>query len=252
MSSFAERAQSFGSIATNYDRLRPSAPPEAVDWLVPSGAVTAVDVAAGTGLFTRLLAERVPKVYAVEPDDRMREVLAQRSPGVTVLKGTGEQIPLPDASVDAVYVSSAWHWLDESRAVPETARVLRDGGRLGVLWTARDRDIEWVRDLDRLPGQPLMDPAAEDRHRWRRDVGVEGDARFTNVARANFAFTRPMLLDDAVAMIATYSRVITASRADRDAVLSRAHEMLRERFGDVAEVDFPMRARCWRGDRIAR
>jgi SAM-dependent methyltransferase len=252
MSSFAERAQSFGSIATDYDRLRPSAPPEAVDWLVPPGAAVAVDVAAGTGLFTRLLAERVPQVYAVEPDDRMREVLAQRSSNVTVLNGTGEQIPLPDASVDAVYVSSAWHWLDESRAVPEIARVLRDGGRLGVLWTARDRDVEWVRDLDRLPGQPLMDRSAEDRHRWRRDVGAEGDARFTNVARANFAFTRPMLLDDAVGMVATYSRVITASEADRSAVLTRAREMLLARFGDVEEIDFPMRSWCWRGDRIAR
>ena len=145
MASKAERARSFGAIAEDYDRLRPTPPPEALDWLVPDGCEVAVDVAAGTGLFTRALAQWVDTVIAVEPDPRMRVVLADRSPGIEVRDGTGESIPLPDASADAVFIASAWHWLDESRAIPETARVLRDGGRFGVLWSSRDRELEWVR-----------------------------------------------------------------------------------------------------------
>ena len=43
---------SFGSIAEDYDGLRPQAPQQAVDWLVPPGCEVAVDVGAGTGLFT--------------------------------------------------------------------------------------------------------------------------------------------------------------------------------------------------------
>ena len=50
-----ERALSFGSIAENYNELRPQAPQNAVDWLVPAGCGVAVDVGAGTGLFTRTL-----------------------------------------------------------------------------------------------------------------------------------------------------------------------------------------------------
>ena len=140
-----ERAMSFGSIAENYNELRPQAPQNAVDWLVPAGCRVAVDVGAGTGLFTRTLLGRVPQVIAVEPDARMREVLTAHSPGVRVVEGRGESIPLPDASADALFVSSAWHWMDPELAIPEIGRVLHDGGRLGLIWTSRDRDVDWVR-----------------------------------------------------------------------------------------------------------
>src|SRR5580692_5123528 len=111
-----EQAVSFGSVAESYDRVRPGPAPEALDWLVPAGCEVAVDLAAGTGLFTRALLRRVPRVVAVEPDQRMREVLARRTPGLDVRAGRGEELPLPDASVDALFVSTAWHWLDPERA----------------------------------------------------------------------------------------------------------------------------------------
>ena len=130
--------------------VRPGPPDVALDWLVPAGCATAVELGAGTGLFTRALARHAGQVIAVEPDDRMRAVLAARSPGVHVIGGRGEQIPVPDACADGVFVSSAWHWLDHDVAVPEIARVLRDGGRLGVIWTSRDRRVDWVAELEAL------------------------------------------------------------------------------------------------------
>ena len=253
MATREERARSFGAIAADYDRLRPSAPPQALDWLVPDECQVAVDLAAGTGLLTRaLVAYGVPRVIAVEPDAQMRAVLAERSGDVDALEGTAEAIPLPDKSVDAVFASSAWHWFDEALAVKEIARVLRDGGRLGVLWTSRDRDLEWVRTLDRLPSEGPLDGSVEDRHRWRREVAAEHDHQFVDVARATFPFTRLMTFDDAVAMVATYSRVITAEPSYREQVLDNARATLRAQFGDAAEVEFPMRSWCWRGDRAPR
>ena len=252
MVSRAERARSFGSIADDYDRLRPSPSPDALDWLVPSGCQVAVDVAAGTGLFTRPLAERVPRVKAVEPDPQMRAVLAAHASTVEVLEGTGESIPLPDASADAVFVASAWHWLDPDLAPAEIARVLRDGGRLGVVWTSRDRDEAWVRDLDRLPGEPPWDRDLESRHRLRRDGAIAENGPFGNVARASFGFTRRMNVADIVEMLGTYSAVITGSAADREAVFERARQSLAERFPGATEIDFPMRTWCWRADRLDR
>lgn len=257
MTSKEERARSFGAIAEDYDRLRPTPPPEAIDWLVPDGCELAVDVAAGTGLFTRALSDWVDTVIAVEPDPKMRAVLSDRSPDIDVRDGTGESIRLPDASTDAVFVASAWHWLDEARALPEIARVLRDGGRLGVLWSSRDRELDWVRELDLAPGEARPVDAVEDQHRVRREVTDDGQGWFTNVERRSFPFTRRMTQSDVVDMVATYSRVITAPEEKRAVILERARALLAEQYGDptqdgAAEIDFPMRTWCWRGDRVDR
>ena len=165
---------SFGAIADDYDRVRPVAPPDAVDWLLPDDCQTAVDLGAGTGLLSRALASRVPQVIAVEPDPRMRAVLQARSPGVRVMAGTGEAIPLPDASADGVFVSSAWHWMDPDRAVPEIARVLRDGGRFGVIWTSRDRGSGWLREFDLARQQASADPDRRDPARASRGRAPRG------------------------------------------------------------------------------
>jgi SAM-dependent methyltransferase len=241
-------------VAGDYDRVRPGPPGEALDWLVPRNCETAVDIAAGTGLFTRALHRRAGHVIAVEPDDRMREVLAARSPGVRAVAGWGEAIPLPDASADGAFVSSAWHWLDPGRAVPEIARVLRDGGRLGVIWTSRDRRVDWVAELDMLR-RPHAVTSAEDARaqlRRRHDVALPGGAPFENIATATFAFARTMTVDDAVDWLATYSGLITAPAGERAAGLARARESLLRRAGADEMIEIPLRSDCWRADRAHR
>jgi SAM-dependent methyltransferase len=243
---------SFGAIADDYDRLRPNPAPDAIDWLVPSDCRLAVDVAAGTGLFTRALVGRAERVIAVEPDDRMRAVLAERTPGVEALAGTGESIPLPDAAADAVFVSSAWHWLDPELALPEIARVLRDGGRLGVLWTSRDGEVEWVRDLDRRPSADVWNSEAEREHRRLRAAGLTETTLFDDIAMQTFGYSRRMEVVDVIEMVATYSGVITASDADRAELLESVTEKLADLFPGESAIDVPMRSWCWRGSRISR
>ena len=63
------------------------------------------------------------------------------------MAGTAEQIPADAASRDVVIAQSAWHWVDEARAVPEVARVLRPGGRLSLVWSGPDRTVDWMRSL---------------------------------------------------------------------------------------------------------
>lgn len=251
---------SFGAIAEDYDRLRSGPAEAAVDWLLPPGCQVAVDLGAGTGLLTRALARKVPRVVAVEPDERMAAVLRARAaetglPGIEVLQGTGEAIPLPDASADGVFVSSAWHWMDPDRAPQEVARVLRDGGRLGVIWTSRDRDTDWVREADAYrrigwragPEGHREEPSG---HR-RREVTLPGEL-FGDVAFASFAFTRRMTVDDVIGMLATYSGAITATPQEREDALAAARAVLEQRFPGAEQIDVPMRSQCFRADRRDR
>jgi SAM-dependent methyltransferase len=241
----AVRASSFGTIAEDYDRLRPSPVPEALDWLVPGDCHTVVDLAAGTGLLTRELARRVPEVIAVEPDERMRAVLAARSPEIGVVEGRGEAIPLPDASADGLFISSAWHWMDPDLALPEIARVVRSGGRFGVLWTSRDRTVDWLREL----GPAAGDVERSDDRRRRHAIELPDDSLFIDVERATFATAVTMTVDDLVGALATYSGLIVASTAQRDAQLDRARHLLGERFPGASEVEVPIRSWCWRSTR---
>ena len=146
----ALNATSFGAATQAYERGRPSYPADALDWLLQDGIRTVLDLGAGTGKLTRDLVARGFDVIAVDPSEGMRTELGRALPDVRVLAGSGESIPLDAGSVDAVLVAQAWHWGDATRAVPEVARVLRPGGRLGLLWNLRAELDGWPQALGRL------------------------------------------------------------------------------------------------------
>jgi ubiquinone/menaquinone biosynthesis C-methylase UbiE len=111
----------------------------------PESAV--LDLAAGTGKLTRLLAQLGADVVAVEPVGEMRKRLLETVPGVRALAGIAEAIPLEDESVEAVTVGQAFHWFDGDAALAEIHRVLRPGKRLGMIWNVKDESVGWVRLL---------------------------------------------------------------------------------------------------------
>jgi ubiquinone/menaquinone biosynthesis C-methylase UbiE len=138
------RATAFSSAATVYDQARPPFPQAAIDWLAeqlrigPGSRV--LDLAAGTGRLTAPLAGLTTHLVAVEPVAEMRGVLTRALPGVEVLDGVAEEIPLATSAVDAITVAQAFHWFDPEPAFSEMARVLRPGGMLGLAWHAPDLD----------------------------------------------------------------------------------------------------------------
>jgi SAM-dependent methyltransferase len=245
-------SRSFGEVADEYNRLRSVPSPEALDWLLPSDATDVLEIGAGTGLLTRLLAERVDNVTAVEPDERMRAVLAAADPSVSVLPGQAEEIPADSSSVDVVIAQSAWHWVDESRAIPEVARVLRSGGRLSLVWTGPDRSVDWMRSL--WAGGIIFSPeekANEDSRRRRRhlvNVDVDDENPFLQPETTLFRWTRVMTKADLVALSTTYSAVITMDEATRRRHLEAMADFLdaHEEFVGLDTIDVPMRSYCWR------
>lgn len=106
--------------AKAYDAHRPSYPPAAVESLLARLGVAGqprariVDLAAGTGKFTELLAARPEgyEILAVEPTRSMRETLAGKGlQGVEVRDGTAEEMMgVGDGWADGVVVAQAFHW----------------------------------------------------------------------------------------------------------------------------------------------
>jgi SAM-dependent methyltransferase len=255
LSQATERSRSFGSIADQYNRLRPSPPPAAIDWLLPDRATLVVDRAAGTGLLSRAISGKAGQILAVEPDTRMSTVLLAESPSARAVAGVGEALPLRSGSADALLISSAWHWMDSDLAVPEIGRVLRDGGRFGLIWTSRDREVEWVRKLDALR-EPANTPDPSEAVRAQglrnRRIALPEPSPFTNIETASFPFTKTIRVENYAPMIATYSRVITASEEEQAKILTRVQAAVAEQFPGATEIELPMRSLCWRADRIAR
>ncbi|OBB24217.1 SAM-dependent methyltransferase [Mycolicibacterium peregrinum] len=215
MSSPKARSLSFGSEAAAYERGRPSYPPEAIDWLLPEGAHDVLDLGAGTGKLTTRLVERGLDVIAVDPIPEMLELLTNSLPDTPALLGTAEEIPLADNSVDAVLVAQAWHWFDPERAVKEVSRVLRPGGRLGLVWNTRDERSGWVKDLGRIIG-PEHDPNSE----------VALGEPFGEVERHQVEWTSYLTPQALIDLVASRSYCITSPERVRTQTLAQVRELL--------------------------
>ncbi len=238
-------------MAAEYDRYRPGPPPEALDWLIPPGATAILDLAAGTGAVTRQLIGRAARVIAVEPDERMRAVLTARCPQAEALDGRGEEIPLPDASVDAVVISAAWHWLDPGQAVPEVTRVLRVGGVLGVIWSSRDARMPWVAEFNRLARESReadRSPDALSGSRHRREVVFPAGTPMSAVEEHTVEYSLSMTKDELAGLLGTYSGVITLDPGWRAGFSRRVRAFLDGQPWDRA--DLPMICRCLRSRRL--
>jgi SAM-dependent methyltransferase len=211
-----ERSLSFGSQAAAYERGRPSYPPEAVDWLLPDGARDVLDLGAGTGKLTSRLVERGLDVVAVDPITELLDVLRTTLPETPGLLGTAEHIPLPDNSIDAVLVAQAWHWFDPDRATAEIARVLRPGGRLGLLWNVRDERLGWVKEFGRIVGLE---------HDWANTTVVLPEP-FTDVATHQVEWTNYITPQALIDYVTSRSYCITSPAAVRARTLDEVRELL--------------------------
>jgi ubiquinone/menaquinone biosynthesis C-methylase UbiE len=234
----AVRARSFGAAADAYERARPTYPDEAVDWLLPEGAHTVLDLGAGTGKLTRALAARGLDVVAVEPIDEMRATLEATLPEVEALKGTAEEIPLPDQSVDAITVAQAWHWVDVERATAEAARVLKPGGTLGLIWNRRDERVPWVQRLSQVMGSGDAEIIELD--------SITIAPPFGPTSSFTIEWSRPMTVDLLVEMAASRSYIITATPRRRPKILDAVRGLVAAEptLGD--EFNFPYRTYCFK------
>lgn len=159
----SHQMNSVGTIYSNrgedYAKYRPSYPTAAIDIILEElgdpSQLTAADVGAGTGIASRLLAERGVRVVAIEPSDSMRHA-AEPHPLVKFSDATAEQTKLPEASVDLVISCQAFHWFRPIPTLSEFARILKPSGRLALVWNDRAADDEFFAEFERLVKASLI------------------------------------------------------------------------------------------------
>jgi len=221
-------AQGFAAHADTYARGRPDYPAELAGWLRDTLGLAAgrrvVDLGAGTGKFTRLLVPTGASVVAVEPVAEMRAQLAARLPEVTALAGTAESMPLPDASVDAVVCAQAFHWFANHAAMREIRRVLRPGGKLGLVWNVRDESVGWVARLT-----AIMTPFEGDAPRfykgdWKHVFPADGfgPLQLTRLPYTHTGAPEQVVVD----RVMSVSFIASLPAAQQDAVRAQLHAVI--------------------------
>jgi len=265
------RGSSFGAAAAAYAEHRPGYAEAAVRWALepvrdPQPAaddrqptadrqpVRVADVGAGTGKLTATLVSLGAEVTAVEPDPQMLAELRRTMPAVRSVPGSAEEIPLPDASLDAVLAGQAMHWFDLNRALPEIARVLRPGGVLAGLWNVDDDRVGWVAGLAEISKRTSSITLT----RWRDSAGQSRQERLAEKGSdlfeagevAEFGHGQVRTADSLLATIGTHSHLLVMDGAERVALLARVGDFLRNQPETAhGEFTLPMvtvglRARC--------
>lgn len=223
----------FGAEAEAYERARPSYPDDAVAWLagaLPMHAGARIcDLAAGTGKFTRLLLPhlRGATLCAIEPVEGMRTLLARSLPAVPVVAATAEALPLDDGSLDGIAVAQAFHWFDARAALGEFHRVLHPGGRLALVWNARDRSVPWVDEIWSIMDRVEKRAPWRAHEEWRESAFVD-TPWFTPLTEATFRHEQVLTPADIVERVRSVSHVAVLPPDRREAVLDDVRALLRD------------------------
>lgn len=151
----------FSGRAGNYARYRPGYPKEILAFLESRCAFTddsvVADLGSGTGILSAMFLENGNRVFAVEPNEEMREA-AERLlgrgaslPRFESVAGSAEATTLADGSVDLVAVGNSFHWFDHDAVGPEFSRILKPGGSVAIVWNVpRNTGTPFLEALERL------------------------------------------------------------------------------------------------------
>ncbi len=249
----ATAAVGFQAACDVYERARPDYPVAAVEFMIAAlgidSTATVVELGAGTGKFTRMLASMTAApVIAVEPIENMRCRLHALLPAVSVLDGTAEAIPLEAATADVVVAAQAFHWFDGPRALAEIARVLKPAGRIGLIWNIRDESVGWVaRMTDIVDRHGLAIPQYKSMG-WKR--AFDESAVFSEPTARSFRHSQTVDLQMLLDRVASISFIAALPQSDRQAVLDEVARLVRShpQTRDLTHLTLPYRTDvyCWK------
>jgi ubiquinone/menaquinone biosynthesis C-methylase UbiE len=210
--------------------------------LCPHPGMTVADVGAGTGAFATAFADWFGlSVLAVEPSAAMRAQIPRR-PGIRVLDGDANAIPLPDGAADGVWLSLVIHHIpDLEAAAREIRRVLRPGapvlirqgfpGRVG-----RNEFVRWFPETARMVD---AGPSVE------RTCQAFAAAGFSRDALEPVPEAYPASLAEFLAQADTFRRADSTIRNLTEEEFRRGKERLRRAVQDAERAPSPEPRASW-------
>jgi SAM-dependent methyltransferase len=238
----AIRARSFGAIAREYDRVRPSYPDALVDdvvALLPGTAV--VESGAGTGKATVLFAARRVRMSCVEPDPRMAAVLSENCrdfPNVSVTVSAIEDFEAT-GPFDGLIAAQSWHFTDPARRWVKAASLLREGGLLALFWNRTQEHLSpLVPAITEIYRRHEIFVSNEDADKgppaWPRDE-METQETFTDVEVRAYYSVHIYSTQEWCDFLASSSHLLVLEPARRKAVLADVAQVIDEAGGVLEE-----------------
>jgi SAM-dependent methyltransferase len=204
------RAESFGAVAADYDRYRPSYPDPLIDDLVALRPGTVLDVGCGTGKAARQLVTRGLSVLGVEVDPEMAAVA--RSHGLIVEVDTFEHWADAGRTFDLLICAQAWHWIDPAVGPQKAARLLRPGGCAVLFWNHEDDLAPKVRhvldEVFRRHAPQLLEISQQDRARREAQPYVpelRASGAFRSIETREYPRERTYTAEEWVGTVQTHS-----------------------------------------------
>jgi SAM-dependent methyltransferase len=235
--------EAFGLDPAGYHAARPAYP----DWvyevlyercgLRPNTAT--FEIGAGTGIATcRLLEWGANPLVAIEPDSRLADFLCNtiQHGSLTVLRSSFEDAALPAAAFDFGFSATAFHWLDEEKALLKVAGLLRPGGwwaAVGNVFGDPGRPDPFHEATQLLLAGP-MGPSGDNRNipfaldKEGRLAALEQTNAFEDIEYRTSEWSLILDPDQVVELYATYSNINL--RPDREAVLAALGRIARYEF----------------------
>jgi len=237
----------YTSLATAYLK-RPDYAPAAIDAIVAiSGASpgnSACDIGAGVAHLTLPLLARGLKVAAVEPNDAMRALGAQRTrdwPAASWREGTGEATGEPSNAFELVTFGSSFNVTDRPRALRETVRLLKPGGWFACLWNHRDLEAPLQREIEAAIRAELPDFGYGSRREDQTAI-IEASGLFESPIRLEAGVCHRVAVPDILEAWHSHATLLRQAGGKLDRILAAIERVLRSVAGGIAEVPYTTRA----------